>query len=144
MFNGEKVGIMTKKAIISGMTGVYLTAAELSKRGFIVSPTSRGAEGADLLVTDQECQHAYTVQVKTDRGGAFWLLGKGRVKISRTHIYVFVRYAQLKRGEVTKYYVVPSKKVDEFAHLDGNFPNIKREYIEKYEDAWDRFRQSST
>ena len=116
---------MTKKAIISGMTGVYLTAAELSKRGFIVSPTSRGAEGADLLVTDQECQHVYTVQVKTDRGGAFWLLGKGRVKISRTHIYVFVRYAQLKRGEVTKYYVVPSKKVDEFAHFGWQFPKHK-------------------
>ena len=45
---------MAKNAIISGMTGVYLVAAELSKRGFIVSPTSRGAEGADLLVTDQE------------------------------------------------------------------------------------------
>ena len=42
---------MANKGAITGMTGVYLTAAELSKRGFIVSPTSRGAEGADLLVT---------------------------------------------------------------------------------------------
>ena len=53
----ERYRIVGKKAIITGMIGVYLTAAELSKRGFIVSPTSRGAEGADLLVTDQECQH---------------------------------------------------------------------------------------
>ena len=37
---------------ITGMRGVYLVAAELSKRGFIASPTSRGAQGADLLVTD--------------------------------------------------------------------------------------------
>ena len=135
---------MAKKAIITGMIGVYLTAAELSKRGFIVSPTSRGAEGADLLVTDQECQHVYTVQVKTDSGGTFWLLGKNEVKISRTHIYVFVRYAQLKSGEVIKYYIVPSKKVREFAFLDGDFPNIKRKYIEKYEDAWDSFRHTKT
>ena len=133
---------MAKKAIISGMTGVYLTAAELSKRGFVISPTSRGAEGADLLVTDQECQHVYTVQVKTDKGGTFWLLGKNGVKISRTHIYVFVRYAKLKRGEVVKFYIVPSKEVSEFAYLDGNFPSIRREKIEKYENTWKRFRQS--
>lgn len=131
---------MEKKAIITGMTGVYLTAAELSKRGFIVSPTSRGAEGADLLVTDPECKNVYTVQVKTDRGGTFWLLGKNKVKISRTHIYVFVRYAQLKRGEVVKYYVVPSKKVDEFKYSDDNFPSssISRKNIEKYEDGWEK------
>lgn len=134
---------MAKKAIITGMIGVYLTAAELSKRGFIVSPTSRGAEGADLLVTDQECQNVYTVQVKTDSGGTFWLLGKNEVKKSTTHIYVFVRYAQLKRGEVTKFYVVPSKKVAELGYLDVDWPNIKREDIKKYENAWDRhFRQS--
>lgn len=133
---------MAKKAIITGMIGVYLTAAELSKRGFIVSPTSRGAEGADLLVTDQECQYVYTVQVKTDRGGTFWLLGNNEVKVSRTHMYVFVRYAQLKSGEVVKYYIVPSKKVSELAYLGGDFPNIKRTDIEKYEDAWNRFRHT--
>ena len=135
---------MAKKAIITGMTGVYLTAAELSKRGFIVFPTSRGAEGADLLVTDDECQHVYTVQVKTDKGGTFWLLGKNKIKTSRTHIYVFVRYAQLKRGEVVKYYVVPSNKVSELAYLNDNWSNIKREDIEKYEDAWGRFRHTKT
>ena len=58
---------------ITGMRGVYLVAAELSKRGFIVSPTSRGAQGADLLVTDQMWLRAFTVQVKTDRRGTFWL-----------------------------------------------------------------------
>ena len=137
---------MEKKAIITGMTGVYLTAAELSKRGFVVSLTSRGAEGADLLVTDPECKNVYTVQVKTDRGGTFWLLGKKGVKISRTHIYVFVRYAQLKKGEVVKYYVVPSKKVSEFEYSDDNFSSssISRKNIEKYENAWGRFRHANT
>jgi hypothetical protein len=31
---------------LTGMTGVYLAAAELSHRGFVVSPTSRSAKGA--------------------------------------------------------------------------------------------------
>jgi hypothetical protein len=50
---------------MTGMRGVYLVAAELTRLGFIVSPTSRSARGADLLVTDQECQKAWSVQVKT-------------------------------------------------------------------------------
>jgi hypothetical protein len=39
---------MASKQQMTGMLGVYLTAAELVKRGFIVSPTSRSALGADL------------------------------------------------------------------------------------------------
>ena len=57
---------MASKARMTGMLGVYLTAVELVKRGFIVSPTSRSAMRADLLVTDQLCQRAWSVQVKTN------------------------------------------------------------------------------
>jgi len=80
------------KAQLTGMLGVYLTAAELTNRGFIVSPTSRSAIGADLLVTDQRCRMAWSVQVKTQRQAAnFWLVGNQAHKIqSPTHIYVFV------------------------------------------------------
>jgi hypothetical protein len=52
---------MASKAQMTGMLGVYLVAAELSGRGFIVSPTSRSAFGADLLVTDQQCKKAWSV-----------------------------------------------------------------------------------
>jgi len=38
---------------LTGMRGVYLAAAEIAARGMIVSPTSRSAAGADLLVTDE-------------------------------------------------------------------------------------------
>ena len=47
------------------------------RRGFIVSPTSRSAMGADLLVTDQRCKNAWSVQVKTNgKPRSFWLVGK--------------------------------------------------------------------
>ncbi|MBA7572724.1 hypothetical protein ES708_14510 [subsurface metagenome] len=48
------------------MRGVYLVAAELAQRGFIASPTSRSARGADILVADQNCKHACSLQVKTN------------------------------------------------------------------------------
>jgi glycine cleavage system pyridoxal-binding protein P len=40
---------------MTGMRGVYLVAAELSKHGLIASPTSQSAMEADILVTDQKC-----------------------------------------------------------------------------------------
>ena len=125
---------------ITGMRGVYLVAQQLCKLGFIVSPTSRGAQGADLLTTDRNCQRAYTVQVKTNTTGSFWLVGKNvRQTISRTHIYVFVRIRDLQNGESIEYYVVPSKKVGELAYLDakkGEKENIRRTKMDKYRDNW--------
>jgi len=88
------------------MRGVYLVAAELARLGFIVSPTSRSARGADLLVTDQECQKAWSVQVKTNqRPVSFWLVNKHALTLkSDSHIYVFVNLRKDERAE----YVVAS------------------------------------
>lgn len=95
---------------ITGMRGVYLVAAELSQLGFIVSPTSRSAAGADLLVTDQECQKAWSVQVKTNKKpAAFWLLNPHASRIkSDSHVYVFVN---LKGNDRPEYLAVPSTHV---------------------------------
>jgi hypothetical protein len=77
---------------MTGMLGVYLTAAELTRLGFIVSPTSRSAFGADLLVTDQRCCKAWSVQVKTNRKAAnFWLVNAHVAdSFSESPVYVFV------------------------------------------------------
>ncbi len=54
---------MVAKRQQTGMRGVFLVAAELTARGLMASPTSRSAFGADLLVTDQGCLKAFSVQV---------------------------------------------------------------------------------
>jgi hypothetical protein len=99
-----------RKGQLTGMLGVYLTAAELTNRGFVVSPTSRSAAGADLLVTDQRCQRAFSVQVKTQRQAAnYWLVGRQAHEInSPTHIYIFVN---LRGDSRPDYLVVPSEVV---------------------------------
>ena len=104
------MGAGNHKSQITGMLGVYLTAAELTNRGFIVSPTSRSAAGADLLVTDQKCQRAFSVQVKTQRQAAnYWLVGRQAREInSETHIYVFIN---LRGDSRPDYLVVPSAVV---------------------------------
>ncbi|HKU24771.1 MAG TPA: hypothetical protein VJQ54_04820 [Candidatus Sulfotelmatobacter sp.] len=88
----------------------FLTAAELTARGFIVSTTSRNAIGADLLVTDQQCKRAWSVQVKTNGTPAnFWLLNTHAERFnSESHVYVFVN---LKGSSRPDYFVLPSAVV---------------------------------
>jgi hypothetical protein len=95
------------------MQGVFLTAAELTYRGFVVSLTSRNAFGADLLVTDNQCQRSWSVQVKTNQNTSanFWLLNAHCETLkSDTHIYVFV---SLRGNQRPVFLVVPSRIVTE-------------------------------
>ena len=133
---------MASKSQMTGMLGVYLAAAELTKRGFIVSPTSRSAAGADLLLTDSDCQKAFSIQVKSDQTkSGFFLVGKKcKTAVSRSHVYVFVKLRSSKKtGDSVRYYVVPSKKVAELAWHDERFPSIRIDVIAKYENKWSVF-----
>jgi hypothetical protein len=101
---------MASAGQMTGVRGVFLVAAELTRQGFIVSTTSRSAFGADLLITDQQCRKAWSVQVKTNGNPAkFWLLSaKAETIQSNSHAYVFVNL----RGERPAQYVaVLSKQV---------------------------------
>lgn len=135
---------MASKHQLTGMTGVYLVAAELSKRNFIASPTSRSAQGADLLVTDTECKKSFAVQVKTNaRTFNFWLVNsKAKTFQSNTLIYAFVNL----RKDRTEYYLVPSKFVAK--NIDISKPSKTRQSvwysiplvkIEKFKDNWQIF-----
>jgi hypothetical protein len=93
------------------MQGVFLAAAELTHRDFIVSLTARNAPGADLLVTDYRCKNTWSVQVKTNQSisANFWLLNAGAEKlVSVNFIYVFVG---LQGNQRPKFLVVPSSIV---------------------------------
>jgi hypothetical protein len=127
------------------MQGVYLVAAELVARGFIVSVTSRGAAGADLLVTDGACAQAWSIQVKatikpTVRShGDYWLLAPtARQLMARSHVYVFVSV----RRQGSEFYVVPSRVVAKNVRVQrwGAFTRYSWVKQEKYNDAWNLLR----
>jgi hypothetical protein len=110
--NKQRVNPMASKHWMTGMLGVYLTAAELTKQRFIVSPTSRSASGADLLVTDQKCRRAWSVQVKTNASTQdWWHMGaSSKHPVSATHVYVFVSVPKNPKRP-PQFYVVPSRRV---------------------------------
>ncbi len=132
---------MACKNQLTGATGVYLVAAELSKRGFVASVTSRSAQGADILVTDQQCQRTYSVQVKTNRATfSFWLVGKqAKDFVSPSHFYVLVN---LRNGR-TEYFIVPSQVVSEKTYVEstpkGTWHSFAIEDAKGFQDRWDLF-----
>ena len=126
----------------TGMQGVYQVAAELTHLGFIVSVTSRNAFGADLLVTDQQCQRALSVQVKTNhKKMGYWLLSKHAKEIkSPTHIYVFVT---LKQNQRPDFHVVPSEVVAEHVYVtkgkSGPLYSFDRTHTKTGSEGWEVF-----
>lgn len=136
---------MASKSQLTGMRGVYLVAAELSRLGFIASPTSRSAAGADLLVTNQACTLAFSVQVKTNSSSfGFWLVGeKALHMVSPTHIYALVNLRETKAGRAEEYYVVPSSAVAEntrrYDRANSTFWAVDRKAISAFKDGWSVF-----
>lgn len=136
---------MASKQQFTGMRGVYLVAAELAKLGFIASPTSRSALGADILVTSQSCAKAFSVQVKTNASTfGFWLVGaKGKELVAKSHLYVFVNLRNPKKGAVTEFFVVPSSVVaKKLRYSTGPASKWHSFYLDDakpYQDKWTLF-----
>ena len=128
------------------MQGVYLVAAQLSGKGFIVSPTSRSAKGADLLVTDMNCLHAFSVQVKSNAANtSYWLVGEhARALTSPSHVYVLVNL--LKDRTVNEYFVVPSeelvRRVKESRHEKSTWWYVDRKDVADWQNKWEVFQPS--
>jgi len=132
---------MASKSQMSGMQGVYLAAAELVARGFIVSVTWPGAHGADLLATDHTCARAWSVQVKatikpTVRAHAtYWLLNREAKNLrAASHVFVFISV----RKEGAEFYIVPSRVVAKHVRIErwGAFTRYSFVKQDRYRDAW--------
>ena len=132
---------------MTGMQGVFLVAAELTRHGLTASPTSRSSFGADILATDRECKRAWSVQVKTNAGSAsFWLLHKHCSEVKSTsHVYVLVNLRQKnQRSKLNpEFYVVPSRvlaarmRTTPPRGTTGSvFYSISRAKIEMYKERW--------
>jgi hypothetical protein len=61
---------------LSGVSGEYFIAAELSRQGYIASITLKNTRGIDILVTNAAAKRSVAIQVKTSRRERdAWVLG---------------------------------------------------------------------
>jgi hypothetical protein len=119
--------------------GMYLAAAELCRRGFNVTPTSRNMAGADLLITDDRCRNTWTIQIKvtdqTRKRRRGWLIGRhAKQTANGTHAYVFV---MINREKAPDFYVVPSTVVARKQTGHSSMPEFHLEAAKTYKDKWE-------
>jgi len=104
---------------ITGATGEYYVAAELSRRGAIATITLKNTPNADVLAASAEGKVSVIVQVKTrrtDRGTRDWPLSSAPLKREgRKFFYIFVT---LKGEDPPDYYIVPRSVVAK--HVEPN------------------------
>ena len=90
-----------KSNILTGITGEYYVAAELSKKGLFAAITLRNNEGCDILLTNPNTNEQFSIQVKTTWNRRKWVLNqKVEKETNRNHYYVFVNlFKEEKRPE---------------------------------------------
>ena len=100
----------TVSSILSGVSGEYFVAAELSRQGYVASITLRNTKGIDILVSNADASKSVSIQVKTNRGRRkTWLLNKKAEDYFDDNLfYVFVN---LNGGQPPDFYVVQSNIV---------------------------------
>src|SRR3989344_764334 len=100
-----------RSTILSGVSGEYFVAAELSKRGNIASITLRNTKGVDILCSNSEATKTVGIQVKTNSGSSRnWILNqKAEDYFADNLFYVFVNLNENKKHP--EFFIVPSKIV---------------------------------
>ena len=138
--------------ILTGVSGEYFVAAELSRLGYIASITLRNTRGVDILCSNSEAAKHVSIQVKTMKNSKNeWLMDKkSEDYYSPKHFYVFVL---LNDGEHPKFFIVPSKVVANYIksghkewlkrksksgkkHQDSpmrKFKDLKEEYLNRWD-----------
>src|SRR6267154_2053550 len=101
------------KAVLNGMRGVHLVAAELARWGFAPVVTMRNTAFADILAQPLSFDGVpLSISVKYNAGGAgtFFLLGKKPLPKAEKYFLVLVLEA---KGKPTRMWVVPSRTLAE-------------------------------
>lgn len=138
---------------LSGVSGEYFVAAELSRRGYIASITLRNSKGVDILCSNDDVTRQFGLQVKTNRkSNREWVLNsKSENYFADNLFYVFVNLHGTSKSP--EYFIVPSKVVASYikethnkwlntpgrsgkAHNDTNMRKFT-DINEKYLNRWD-------
>lgn len=144
---------------ITGVAGEYFVAAELSRRGWIVTITLKNTPNIDIIATTRDGLRTLNIQVKTRsiRNRQGWILTKGiETLVSNNNFYIaFVDLTGI--NEKPDYYLIPknlfakwiAKRHQDWlitpgrlgqAHVDNSLRTFDRpqfKHFEKYHNNWD-------
>lgn len=116
----------------TGLAGEYYALAQLTQRGLVATLTLGNTKGIDILVTNQDLNKLYKVEVKTSstKPGKAKLFGDGVFlswTMSKKHehaddsnlIYCFIKLREV--TELPQFFIVPSKDVAEYVRWQHQY-----------------------
>lgn len=97
--------------ILTGVSGEYFVAAELSRRGYVASMTLRNTRGMDVIATNTNASRSVGLSVKTNKTSKKdWMVNEKAESFHSDNLfYVFVNLKGV--GQSPDFHVVPSKVV---------------------------------
>lgn len=107
---------------IIGLAGEYHVLAQLAQRNLVATMTLSNTKGIDILVTNQDINKLYKIEVKTSSKKLVkerlfgkkpfyaWTMSEKHENIKDNNLY-YVFVALRGYGELPKFFIVPSKKV---------------------------------
>ena len=139
-----------------GVAGEYFVMAELTRRGYVASLTSKNTKAIDLFVSDKNGKQLAAIQVKAcdNEKQQKWKMSNSVENNNSSNLYyVFVN---MNGGAEPSYYIVPSKYVafrvrqdyENWLHTPGKqgqqrnettmrtFEFVDKDEQEQYRDAW--------
>jgi hypothetical protein len=145
---------MERNPALTGVSGEYYVAAELSRRGYLAAITLRNSKGVDIICSNGDATKSVQIQVKTRTGERrSWIMNKkGENYHSKNLFYVFVNLSE--DIDIPPIFsIVPSKVVASFIYKghrkwlkkprrDGEkhkdspmrkFKDLNEEYINKWD-----------
>ena len=104
---------------LTGISGEYFVAAELSRRGFMASITLRNNDSIDIHASKLSNNKIFAIQVKSNQSGnRSWILNKkSELHQKENFFYIFVSLKG--ESERPEYFIVPSKNVADFVKRDN-------------------------
>ena len=132
--------------ITKGAIGTYLAAAELARRGFIVSALSQTAKGIDILAARADTLAPVAIQVKTTtKKKPEWMLNHKAEEHTADGLYYCL--VKLAADGPAEFYVVPARVVARSVRVShrkwvkaggrDNPIRLFRDPDRKWRDRWD-------
>jgi hypothetical protein len=112
----------------------FYTAAELTRRGYLISFTLGNAPATDLQVTSPT-GISFPVEIKGLQASNWWIVRRPDPKIGRFYILVLVPSADVKRPP--RYFVLNTKQLLTIHQDDPKWPGMNFGAVAQYENAWE-------
>ena len=91
-----------------GIAGEFFVAAELTRRGYVASLTSKNTKAIDILASNKDGSKSVAIQVKTSNNLKMnkWMMTENSEKILSDNLfYVLVN---MNEGQMPSYFIMPS------------------------------------